>query len=72
MPPCHCVNGIVVNRRAKHVLWMYVGSHQTPQQIWAGLESILPALRDLLTSCNTVSLSGMSSIAACLNSSMTD
>ena len=38
---------------------MHAGSHQTPQEIWVGLQNIMPALRDLLISCSTLPASGM-------------
>lgn len=44
--------------RAKHGWCMHAGVHQTPQEIWGGLQNIMPALRHLLISCSTVPVSG--------------
>ena len=43
------------------MMCVYAGTQQTPQQIWGGLESILPALQILLSVCNTMSPSAASS-----------
>lgn len=40
-------------------LCVHAGLQQTPQEIWEGLKSTLPALRGLLTSCSDVLISGM-------------
>ena len=40
-------------------LCIHTGLQQTPQEIWEGLESTLPALRGLLTSCSDVLISGL-------------
>ena len=45
--------------RAKHGLYMHAEWRQTPQEIWGGLENIMPALRNLLISCSTLPASGM-------------
>lgn len=52
----HCSG---VQSRTPHGLCMCAGLQQTPQEIWTGLETILPALRPLLISCNAVAISGM-------------
>lgn len=47
-------------------LCIHAGLQQTPQEIWEGLKSTLPALRGLLTSCSEVLTSGMLKLNNCL------
>ena len=58
-----CMNlGFLLSILEMRQVNLCAGAQQTPQQIWTGLQSILPALQALLTACNNTSPEG----TACL------